>query len=222
MATTIRVIARLESASGLPEDDAINVWHWWCLASDPADAFTDINAGLQTFYASISEDLFNENTLAGNITYKYYDLLDSEPRSVINTETQTGMTLGDADALPTECSICMSFGGAPGSGLNFRRRNGRVYLGPLGIGPASTVAGNVVVSPLALTLIADAGVELIAAGGVTAAWSVFSPTTAGTMPWNESILESATTWVTQGWIDNAFDTQRRRGTVASSRTTFGG
>ena len=30
-------------------------------------------------------------------------------------------------------------------------------------------------------------------------------------------LESATTWVTQGWIDNAFDTQRRRGTVASTR-----
>lgn len=219
MATTLRVQAALESATGLPEDACINVWHWWCLADDPAEVIDDIHAGLDTFYSTLAP-FQTVNTYVGNIAYKYYDLVDPEPRSVIATRTSTGLDVDDGDGIPTECAVCMSFGGAPGSGLNFRRRNGRVYLGPFAVGVTSTSVGKVRVSAALRTALLSAGTALIAAGGVGAAWSVFSPTTAGTMPWNESILEAATTWVTQGWIDDAFDTQRRRGTVAETRSVF--
>ena len=219
MATLIRVQATLQSASLRPEDAAVNVFHWWSLPSDPADSFADIHTALDTFYASI-DSVYCANTLTGDIGYKYYDLSDPEPRAVINTNETTGLTFTAGDGLPTECAVCISMGGAPGSGLNPRRRNGRLYIGPLSNGVTSTITGSVIVSSAAVATLADAATELIAGGGVTAAWSVFSPTTAGTPPWDETTLEAATTWVTRGFINNSFDTQRRRGTVETSRTEF--
>lgn len=219
MATLIRVQASMESGSLLPEDACVNVWHWWCLAADPADAIDDIHAGLDTFYAGLAPGM-TVNTFTGNIAYKYYDLSDPEPRSVIATRTSTGLDVGTGDGLPTECSICLSFGGAPGSGLNPRRRNGRVYLGPWSTGASTTITGFVNVASPTISDILGAAESLVAAGGVTAAWSVFSPTTAGAAPWDEATLEAATTWVTRGFVDNAFDTQRRRGTAATTRGTF--
>ena len=219
MATLIRVQASAESASLLPEDACVNVWHWWCLADDPMDAIDDIHSGLDTFYATIAP-LQSVNTSTGDVSYKYYDLSDPEPRSVMATRTSTGLAVDDGDALPTECSVCLSFGGAPGSGLNPRRRNGRVYLGPFSTGASSTITGYCIVASPTVSAIVGAASALIAAGGITAAWAVFSPTSAGPAPWDEATLEAATTWVTRGFVDNAFDTQRRRGTKATSRTTF--
>jgi len=221
MATLLRVQASHSSTSTLPEDACVNVWHWWCLAEDPADAFDDIHAGLDSFYANLAT-WQTINTMTDEIHYKYYDLSDPEPRSVIEERDSTGLTLGEGDGLPTEVSVCMSFGGAPGSGLNPRRRNGRVYLGPFGTGITTTITGYVNVSSAFFADMVPAAEALIAAGGVTAVWAVFSPTTAGAPPWDEATLEGATTWVTQGYFDNAFDTQRRRGTKASFRSTFGG
>jgi hypothetical protein len=54
-----------------------------------------------------------------------------------------------------------------------------------------------------------------------AQWAVFSPTQAGTKPWTDGAIAAATTVVEEGYIDNALDTQRRRGTLPSDRTTFG-
>jgi len=85
-------------------------------------------------------------------------------------------------------------------------------------GASSTVTGYVLVAPALIADMVVAGTALVAAGGVTAVWAVFSPTTAGPAPWDEATLEAATTWVTQGYIDNAFDTQRRRGTKATARS----
>jgi hypothetical protein len=51
---------------------------------------------------------------------------------------------------------------------------------------------------------------------------VFSPTIAGTPPWSEATLGLASINVDHGWIDNAFDTQRRRGIRPDTRTEFDG
>lgn len=195
----------------------MNVWHFWSLPDDPMDAVTDINAALQTFYSSI-ESLYCANTITGDGTLKFYDLADPEPRSVIQQYDFATLTPTAGDGLPTECAICMSFGGTPGSGLNPRRRNGRVYIGPLSNAVTSTITGSVIVSPTAVTTLVNAAEELIGYPTVVMSWSVFSPTTAGTPPWDEATLEAATTWVTRGFVNNSFDTQRRRGTVETSRT----
>jgi len=219
LATTIRAQVSLESESGRPEDASMNVFHFWSLTSDLEAATADISAAIQTFYASI-EAIYCTNTITGDYHMKMYDLADPEPRAVIFEGDGATLTTTDGDGLPTECSICVSFGGAPGSGLNPRRRNGRLYLGPLSNGVTSTIDGSVIVAAPTVSLISAAAEELIGAPYLTFAWAVFSPTTAGAQPWDEATLEAATTWVTRGFVNNSFDTQRRRGTVETSRTTF--
>jgi hypothetical protein len=209
----------LESASLRPEDAAINVWHFWSLTDDPADSVVDINANIQTFYAQI-EELFCANTLTGEGTLKFYDLSDPEPRAVIEQFNMSTLSPTAGDGLPTECAICLSFGGAPGSGLNAKRRNGRLYIGPLSNGVTSTITGSVIVSSAAVTTLSNAAVAAIGYPTITNAWSVFSPTEAGPQPWDEATLEAATTFVTRGFVNNSFDTQRRRGTVETSRAIF--
>jgi hypothetical protein len=209
----------LASESGRPEDAAINVWHFWSLPDDPQDAVEDINANVQTFYSSI-EGLYCANTITGEFHLKMYDLADPEPRAVIAEYDGATLSPTTGDGLPTECAVCLSFGGAPGSGLNAKRRNGRLYIGPLSNGVTSTIDGSVIVSAPTVTALVDAAVGVIGYPTITHAWSVFSPTAAGAQPWDEATLEAATTFVTRGFVNNSFDTQRRRGTVETGRTNF--
>lgn len=218
MTTTIRIQASLASKSMLPEDAAVNVWHFTSLGTDRASNTNAMDAALDTFYTSLA-DIFCANTLTGDWTFKAYDLADPEPRTPFATYAHTGATLTTGDGLPTECAVCLSIEGVAGSGFNMRRRRGRLYIGPLSNGVSTTVTGYVYVSPTAMGIIMDAAEELRSAGGLDFVWSVYSPTAAGPTPDAAAIL-AATTYVDHGWIDNAFDTQRRRGTVASTRAVF--
>lgn len=90
------------------------------------------------------------------------------------------------------------------------RRRGRIYLGPFG----QTVLGTTAVTsdrPLAaaVTAIANAATALATAtAGAVVPWVIYSPT------------NGSGAVVTDGWVDNAFDTQRRRGVAATSRTLW--
>lgn len=221
MATTIRVQASHASVSGIPADACVNVWHFRGLATDPIDAAVASVNALETFYEGV-QDLFCANTMSGVITYKAYDLLDAEPRVPIHTRTSEPIDPTAGDGLPTECAITVSFGGSAESGLPQRRRTGRVYIGALSTGVTTTVTGFVQVASTARAIIQSAAHSLIAdVDPLVTIWSVFSPTTAGATPWDASALFNATTYVTEGYIDNALDTQRRRGTLPSDRTVFG-
>jgi len=221
LATTSRIQVRLQSTSLIPENDSMNVWHFRTPTSTPADVISNITNALNTFYASIA-DIYNVNTLTGLVTYKAYDLVDSTPRTPYAEGTIGTFTFSDADALPTECAITMSFEGELSSGTNRARRRGRLYLGPLDIGPASTTDGFVRVGITSAELIRDAANELLAGQDATYTWSVFSPTAAGAQPWSAGSIAAATTAVHHGWIDDAFDTQRRRGTQANFRYVIDG
>lgn len=220
MATTIRAQVTLESKSLLPEDGSINVWHFRTLTDDPAVSIAEINPALDTFYTSI-ESIYCANTITGNWSVKYYDLSDAEPRTPIDIASFTSITPTTGDGLPTECAIAMSFEGALTSGTIRRRRAGRLFLGPLSNGVTTTVTGYVQVSSVAKGVISDAALEIATSAELDfTVWSVFSPTAAGAKPWSSGAIAAATTDVDHGWIDNAFDTQRRRGTKASDRATW--
>lgn len=218
--TVIRAQVTLNSSSGLPEDAAMNVWHFHTANVDIPGMIDAINDSLSSFY-NTNSGVFSGNTITGTCTTKYFDLSDDPPRVPVDESGFAITSLGDADALPTECAITMSFSGDPESGGNARRKRGRVFIGPLDGGTASTGAGLVRVGAGATSSLAVGATDLINAGGLlTWQWIVFSPTTAGTPPWDETTLDAASTIVTQGWIDNAFDTQRRRGTAPTSRVNF--
>jgi len=217
--TTVRAVAKHTAKSGLPEDDAINVWHFTSLGTDLADNIEAMGTALSTFYSSIDE-IYCANTMTGDFSIDYYDLSDTPPRSVVGTSNITDLPITTGDGLPSECSICLSFEGALVSGLIRARRRGRLYLGPLSAGVSSTIDGYVIVGSPTVGVIIDAATELVTSGGLDFVWSVFSPTAAGTPPWDEATLEAATTYVHHGWVDDAFDTQRRRGTLPTGRATF--
>jgi len=85
----------------------------------------------------------------------------------------------------------------------------------------TTSSGRVILEPVSQAAIATAAGNLSGGDPTTeAVWVVFSPTTAGPEPWSEGVLTSASPQVVGGYVDNAFDTQRRRGTDATVRVTF--
>lgn len=220
MATTIRVQASHRSVSGLPADANINVWHFKCPNSDIEDSADEIIANLTAFYEDI-QDVFCANTASGLIDYKFYDLADNEPRVPFRTVNASAITPTTGDGLPTECAICMSFAGAATSGLVQARRSGRLYIGMLSTGVTTTVTGFVQVASPARSIIQTAANNLMTnLDPLLANWCVFSPTTAGAKPWSSGAIAAASTFVDGGYIDNALDTQRRRGTLPSDRTTF--
>lgn len=116
----------------------------------------------------------------------------------------------------------VTFQGPPASGVNQARRRGRIFLPTYQTSSIIESGGRVVWEPNALVTLAG-GFEtfhdaVASAGGN---WAVFSPTTfAQTAGTTLDRLRAATTYVTDGWIDDEPDTQRRRGSGAGVRTLW--
>lgn len=205
---TVRALVEIPNISALPEDVATNTWHF--LTDNLLQATLDaIHAELETFYQAI--DTYLSPRCGTTATVTYYDLGDPTPRVPIFTDTIALSINGAQDALPDEVAICMSFQQNAQSGVNQARARGRLYLGPLGDSSSGTTAttSNRPVAA-ALTAIAAAGDALMSAGGplVDWEWVVYSPTAD-----DVAIVQN-------GWVDNAYDTQRRRGAAPTSRTTW--
>jgi hypothetical protein len=111
----------------------------------------------------------------------------------------------------------LSFQGAQESGANMRRRRGRLYLPPMDTSSLSLVGGRVTVAaPTVTTIVNAADAMLNMSSTLGLQWAVFSPTTLAETGSYDAAFED----VTNGWVDNEWDIQRRRGTVAQSRTLF--
>lgn len=216
MTTTIRVQAAFANQSGLPADIITNTWHFTSVSVDPlTDASFALN-DLEAFYNVI--DGIYSTAVTGAITLKAYNLSDPEPR-VPMLETDISITTATGAILPNECAICLSYHGVLTSGTPAARRRGRIYLGPLDATVLDEGPNDGRVQASTCSLIAGAAAGLIAAGDPgNRQWAIFSPTIAGSPPWTTSDLIFATLPVTNGYIDNAFDTVRSRGTAPSTRT----
>jgi hypothetical protein len=106
--------------------------------------------------------------------------------------------------------LCLSFQAVKVSGQTQARRRGRVYIGGLGI---VTTAGTTNSFPVptgqVVTNLVNAAQNLgNDAPDANWSWVVYSRA-------NDIVVN-----VDNGWVDNAFDTQRRRGNAPSQRETF--
>lgn len=218
-----RAMVSIPLDSGIPEDAIVNVWHFDD-DDDPLvnedDTGAAIKAELGTFYNSISASLF-PTTIGPTATLKCYDMADPEPR--VPTYTSTfGISPSGGPPMVNEVALCLSFAAAAESGVPAQRRRGRIYLGPV-----AQAAGVVVGSQLRPTDAVRATVAAAAAGlqngrphtaspTLRLRWSIFSPTTVA----HGGTLGQAFNDVLSGWVDDAFDTQRRRGAAPTTRATF--
>jgi hypothetical protein len=202
----------LQGASNLPEDRFITTWHFNPTAADLAAAAVIIGPALASAIGTTSNvnadglHQYLSEFVLRPFTMRHYDMAQAEPRvpyvqSYTLPAYTTGTTVKD---LPEEVACCLSIVGAPPVTA---RRRGRLFWGPLNtlaITDAST-ALPVRISP---TFRTQAATALLALAGGTSAWSIYSPTNDNLVP------------VVGGFIDNACDTQRRRGPDASARTTW--
>lgn len=217
----MRALVSIPKDTTIPEDVCVNTWYFdgddAALATD-ADYHAAVMTLLTGFYQTI--DQYLSVAAASPATVKIYDMRDPEPRvpeytgSIILTTDTTGL-------LPTEVSVVVSFRASQVSGQSASRRRGRIYLGPLSASVGGLVSNDYRPTLAARGIIAGAAAVVVdgapaGTSGGQVKWAVFSPTTyAATGNLDDSFHD-----VVDGWIDDAFDTQRRRGVKPTTRSTF--
>jgi hypothetical protein len=198
-----------------PEDKIVNGFHFTVSAVNTANLDL-IRDRLRTFYNVAIPGGTNtiKNLLAGQLlaatghVVKMYDMQQVTPRVPVRIDDLQLVPNGNT-SYPAEVALCLSYRGSLLAGTNPRRRRGRIYLGPLSnSGIAAISSGDSRPLAAVMTYVADAGKRLMDANSATnVEWVVFSK--AG----------QERTSVQHVWVDDAFDTQRRRGADPTTRIT---
>ena len=207
------VQARFVGPSGLPEDVFVMTTFWRDDAGAGGDA---VAAAVSTAWDDLmleqipSASTFVRDYVPDEIGGPFctaYDLSVLPPRVPYENTSTNAPPNGGAEALPREVAITCSYhNGGPGP-----RNRGRFYFGPL------TVE--------ATTAVQDQGrvdVDANLRNGLSNALQKWIDTPPTGVTWMQlSRANMAMYPVGGGWIDNAFDTQRRRGKAPTARTKYG-
>lgn len=221
---TVQYIKHL--TTGLPEDDVVTTFHFKTneagVSQDTALDLAGHVAASHFNATNTANGAFLEQYISGEVSrtnlpdLRVYDELNpGSPIAETNQLSFRNKGSGFVD-MPGEVSVCLSFRGAYGQLLEElgttrpkARVRGRIYEGPLVAQTGSGVPVRPDSNMRAMLLdFADrlgdvSGIpELVA---VNAQWVVWSRTNASSVP------------VVEAWVDNAYDTQRRRGVAPTSR-----
>lgn len=240
MTHRLRSQTTIPTAEGVPRDAVVWTFHWM----DEAEATTAAVmaatvAGKVDLYLKSWDDLGTWNSALAsymrpqNAVTEVFNFNDPPPRIPILTFNHTGAATPVTTGLdlPPEVAVCINYEAAPESGLNQRRRRGRHFLGPLQV--HSAVGDNRVIPATELDGIArrfDTNMGVIGGSG-SFGLAVYSRSTHGGLAIGEQppeggideipdALPAAFVRATRGWVDNAWDTQRRRGQQATTRVSF--
>lgn len=229
MARYYRAQVELPYDDGASGSKSVNVWHFEsddveteandadAIADRLVDAYEIIGASVGYWSANLTSD----------IRVKVYNLEDEEPRVALQDRLDFLPGVGGS-VMPNEVALCASFRSNFASGQNRRRTRGRVYLGPWStdglvdsVGDARPSAGlrTAVINMLDHLLEWTAGL-----GGYRL--SIFSRADAGNPAggngaYTAAQLVNAFHRAEVTWVDDSWDTQRRRGLASTTRTTGG-
>lgn len=238
-----RVQAIFEHDNGLPRDAATCTFHFNdnddnadldAVATDVVEFFADATATGQ----AIS---WNMATTHDSVYAKVYEVNDSivDDRLVSNSGPPLTTTLVRSIAtdhlslqnLPSEVACVMSIRDTTLVGTPRARRTGRIYIGPLNQDAADHPSGGIS-RPTATfrTTINQAAARLKTdAAGHGATWVIYSRPFPGrdaiirpgrtTLPALPARPVGSVASVDQVWVDDAFDTQRRRGVRSTGKTS---
>lgn len=211
----VRAQATFQGGSGLPEDQYVNTFHFDIPAATLVLAGDALHPLLTDFYTAANTLLPISQYLSQYVSrtaqVKYYNLAQAMPR-VPAVYTMGLAAAGITSELPQEVAVCLSLRGAPPV---TPRRRGRLYIGPLSSGAITD--GSTSTPP---SVSADLRGDLAVAAqrlrddtislGMDTHWVIRS-----TVPTVNYVD------IVGGWIDNDFDTQRRRGFAGPIRTQWG-
>lgn len=198
-------------------DTVENTWWFTIDADDTPTALTQIGEALATFYNGVHDGIHSISECISNICDRSaglvrIHLMDEATNTQVGETIEAPFSYSDAFndvSFPAEVALCCSFKNtSSGSPIPPRRRRGRVYIGPLVLQDYTADSNNYSrPDPRFVGLLAQAGTNLLADSNATAFWTwvVYSRAQFLAFP------------VTDGWVDDEWDTQRRRGRDASTR-----
>jgi hypothetical protein len=226
----------LPAHSGVARDAIVNTWTFVGTGT-AVDVAAAADPLIQAFYLGTGGDgIANQMTAAidgSSAVTKWYKLSDTSnttpdalvggagrgsPILVTPMPYLAGVLGGDP--LPSQIAIAMSyhgvhFGLAEHSGAGPRpaqRLRGRIYFSPLAktcSTPDSATHAAIVTTGVVSGLVHQATVLMAAGAGLAAEWSLWSR------------KNNTCYTVVGGFVDNRFDTQRRRAELSTARGTFG-
>lgn len=209
--TLVRAQVSIPMDSGIPADTVTNTFHFE--AEGPISGYSGLHTAIEDFYTDVTTSgnalsSFYADTVADVWTVTYYNMDDPIPRVPVYEDTFTRVASSSASTLPTEVALVMSFQATRVAGQKQARRRNRVFLGPFNVSANTALTGRPQFN--LQNTVAAAGQALLdwSTSDTSWDWVVNSPTNANYIP------------VDNGWVDDAWDTQRRRGVAPAARQVF--
>lgn len=205
--TTLLAMWAQEAANGKAEDRYVNTWHFTTTSNPPAPAsLTEITTALTAFY-NVCRNFQTTSLVTSLATLKFYNLADPKPRIPITTNSITLGAVSGGAPMASEVCVCLSYHAPYVSGVANARRRGRVYIGPLN---STQLDGSGFITTGCVGGLKSAAQDLLNASTAAADWE-----------WAQySSVSGVAAPVSNGWVDNAPDIQRRRGRAATVRTLW--
>lgn len=216
--TEVYATVTLNSSTGLAKDRVQN--SFTIFGTDSPSTISAAWAGyLVSFYNTVHTP--GTTALAGFLSgdlsrsalfhsIKFYDYADPHPRApYYSTTWSLGALSGTGVNLPKEVAACLSYRATYASGIPPARQRGRLYIGPLNTNVLTgTSTANPTLDTAFQAALRGAGTYLAGLSTAGSKWAV------------RSRVLGISSEITGGWVDNAFDSQRRRGLAATSRTNW--
>lgn len=244
--TILRAAAIFSRPSGLAKDRVVNTFHFE--GQSDAGAWAAIATAVRQFYelTNVANGLDVDKLMSSSL--KTLDILVYEIPGTLQAngrETPAGppvhTNLGVANDfgnplrhakrseidLPSEVAVCCSYQGTPAPGVEQSRRRGRLFLGPLNQGASSTGPNGPRPSAEVRDALGAAYSRLTASVDAEVEAVVYSRPFPGRGPVERidkpdlpalPARPAVTVGIDQIWVDDEFDTQRRRGLVRTGRT----
>jgi len=212
-----RIMHTLQDVDELSADRYVNTYFVHAPATLDDTALTTVTTALRDFYQQAHTpstipivNYLGKNVHGAGSKVKIYDMADPKPRPVRHEQVFTlAGTPASGQLIPNEVACCLTFKATPAPGVKPQSTRGRVYLGPFNVTALSSEGDNVDSRPkdTLRNSILDSAVAL------KAAW-----TAAGVTWCIASRVQQQYYEVVNVSVDDAFDTQRRRGVKPTVRT----
>lgn len=223
MAQTIRIMHTTQDSDELSKDRYVNTFYSSSATTFSGPQLASQAAAVKAFYTTATSSHTVKEYMAGfqrdpGATIKIYNVDMATEHEPIYEETYLFDFVISVANLPGEVALALSFRADPYVvGVPQARQRGRIYVGPLNVTALASGPGPNDHSIPHTNLVGamnGAGVALglaMSAGG--GKWVIHSPAQTATLgAVYNSVVHSC-------WVDNAFDTQRRRGNAPTLRTT---
>lgn len=217
--TTIRVQATFDTATLLPEDRYVTTFHFDdASVTDAYEALRNAVVGrVRQFYEASTPEpplgAYISPFVSRIVTLSSYNMLLPPPRTPSFYSSATLAAASAGGGLPEECAICLTLEGEPP--INNRRR-GRIYFGPLvnfsnniDVATTTTPARPKLTGASSIGVVLASKASILADQSEVMRWCIRSVTP------TENFVP-----IDRGYIDNAFDTQRRRGPDPTTRAVW--